>query len=418
MYSLSTLAQTTISGGIYTNTTWTVANSPYLVTDTTVLFQGLILTIQPGVVVKLAANAVLEIRGTLVASGTITDSIKFTSSAGNPSAAFWEGVQISTNLGGNATVDYCIFEYAHAAISVECCWSGGPVTINTSSFRKNSVALAGYAGWDEAVDGCNFSNNIEAIIQADKTITNCTFTHNLYGLYNTERIDVYDSYFCGNNTALLGGRGDLQNTSIINNGTGVEAYYEGFYNVSGNTIAKNDTGIVLGMYDYSSPGIGTNNTICGNYVYNVVNSTPLNIAIPNNCWCDTDPTTISQKIYDGYDNISLGVINYTPYMACDASAMPADCQSTLTGIEQPVADKADEVSIFPNPFSSQAFITFSKEQKNATICIMDVLGNVIKTTIFTGKQFIVDKGELLNGIYIVQITDENKKVINKKIIIQ
>ena len=52
VFCFSATAQTNVSGGIYANTTWTLANSPYIVTDTVVVFPGVTLTIQPGVTVK------------------------------------------------------------------------------------------------------------------------------------------------------------------------------------------------------------------------------------------------------------------------------------------------------------------------------------------------------------------------------
>jgi hypothetical protein len=50
------LAQTNFSGGIYSNTTWTKANSPYVLTGSVVVFPGKTLTIQPGVVVQMQSN--------------------------------------------------------------------------------------------------------------------------------------------------------------------------------------------------------------------------------------------------------------------------------------------------------------------------------------------------------------------------
>jgi len=53
-------AQTNVHGGIYNNTTWTLANSPYVVTDTIVVFPGVTLTIEPGVTVKFEDGKYVE----------------------------------------------------------------------------------------------------------------------------------------------------------------------------------------------------------------------------------------------------------------------------------------------------------------------------------------------------------------------
>jgi hypothetical protein len=49
---------------------------------------------------------------------------------------------------------------------------------------------------------------------------------------------------------------------------------------------------------------------------------------------------------------------------------------------------------------------------------MDVLGKEIKVINFNGKQLILDKEDMQPGVYIVQIIDKNKKVMNRKIIIE
>ncbi len=76
------------------------------------------------------------------------------------------------------------------------------------------------------------------------------------------------------------------------------------------------------------------------------------------------------------------------------------------------------LSIYPNPFTSQTTISFSEIQKHTTIKITDVLGKEIKTVILSAaKNLTIEKGEMSDGIYIVQITDENKNVVNRKIVI-
>ncbi len=46
------------------------------------------------------------------------------------------------------------------------------------------------------------------------------------------------------------------------------------------------------------------------------------------------------------------------------------------------------------------------------------IGKEIKMITFTGKQCTIEKGEMNPGIYFVNITDQNKNVTNKKMIIQ
>ena len=66
--------QTVVSGGIYQNTTWTLANSPYQVNGSVVVFPGNTLTVEPGVTILInntnAQNIYIETRGTLNLMGT------------------------------------------------------------------------------------------------------------------------------------------------------------------------------------------------------------------------------------------------------------------------------------------------------------------------------------------------------------
>ena len=69
---------------------------------------------------------------------------------------------------------------------------------------------------------------------------------------------------------------------------------------------------------------------------------------------------------------------------------------------------SDKITISPNPLTSQSIITFSEIQKNCTLKIMDVLGNKIKEINFAGKELIIEKGEMKEGIYFLLIQDEKR----------
>ena len=113
--------QTNVSGVISSNTTWTLANSPYIVTGNVLVNEGITLTIEAGVTVKFDANKVLNIYGTLIAQGTSSSKITFTSNQSTPSAGdyifkfFDSAVDASFDGNGNyssgSILEYCIIEY-------------------------------------------------------------------------------------------------------------------------------------------------------------------------------------------------------------------------------------------------------------------------------------------------------------------
>jgi hypothetical protein len=71
------LASTAVSGTLTGNTTWTKADSPYVVSNVTIP-AGTTLTIDPGVVVKMSARVFFYVFGTVNAQGTAAEPIIFT----------------------------------------------------------------------------------------------------------------------------------------------------------------------------------------------------------------------------------------------------------------------------------------------------------------------------------------------------
>lgn len=85
----------------------------------------------------------------------------------------------------------------------------------------------------------------------------------------------------------------------------------------------------------------------------------------------------------------------------------------------PLAEEMGEVSIYPNPFTEQTTIGFNEVQTNTTIKITDVLGKEVKFFVLNGtRSLTLERGELLNGIYFMQIVDVNKRVINRKVVVE
>ena len=75
---------TEVQGNIGTHTTWTLADSPYVVTGDVIVNPDITLTIEPGVKVAFDGDYALIVEGTLVAKGTTSQPINFTSNKTSP----------------------------------------------------------------------------------------------------------------------------------------------------------------------------------------------------------------------------------------------------------------------------------------------------------------------------------------------
>jgi len=88
------------------------------------------------------------------------------------------------------------------------------------------------------------------------------------------------------------------------------------------------------------------------------------------------------------------------------------------GIIKP-AEHSSRISVAPNPFSNATVITFGEKQTRTVLRITDALGTEIKSVVVSNEnKYVLEKGDMKKGIYFIQITDENKNVTNRKIVIQ
>jgi parallel beta-helix repeat protein len=114
---------TTVGGAIMVDTTWTTAASPYVVTNSVLVLEGVTLTIQPGVVVYFNSHRSLQVDGQLIARGTDASPITFTSSQSTKAPGDWGYILFSPtsvdamyDLDGNylngSILQYTTIEYA------------------------------------------------------------------------------------------------------------------------------------------------------------------------------------------------------------------------------------------------------------------------------------------------------------------
>ncbi len=406
MTTINTFCQTYFQGGIYNNTEWSLENSPYIITGDVVLFPDKILTIQPGVQVKFDGFYFLEIRGTLNAIGNENNRIVFTSNQTSPNNNDWQGTKIKNNQGASASFEFCDFSYASVANNVECCNVGGPIYFNSCSFSYNTTALSGYTGYDNYIDNCAFSNNTYCVTQADKIISNSTFIDNQYGLFETERINVSKSIFQNNEFALYGGRGLVDSCVIENNNIGVKPFFEGF-ELRNNQIVNNTIGVQLSSYNGNYPPV-KNNQICNNSTYNVENLDDINKDITENCWCSSDSTIIEDKLYDGYENIYIGLLNYDIFeencLTVIHRVIKVNLGTEISGIN------TDKIIIYPNP--ADEMIAFSGISEFKKVEIYDISGKLLMSETETP----ICVSTLQKGIYIVKITTLNGLIEIEKLV--
>jgi hypothetical protein len=436
--SISATSQTNVSGGIYTNTTWTLANSPYIVVDTVVVFPGVTLIIEPGVVVKFDLNKRIEIRqGSLIAAGTVTDSIIFTSNALTPTPGNWYGIWL--NDAASDFFNYCRIEYARFGIrsdyvtvqvrntnffnnleGLNC--SSYNVFIDTCNFRFNTTAVS--ASFSPVINHCDISNNGTGIAAggANWEIKNSTIRNNQTGLEDF-RGYIYDCIINSNQTGInLMTFAKVENCTIDSNSvTGIrlsfhsdsvlncEIKYNGVGVIATSTsttpnvitecrIDNNNIGIRL-QSSYASIYC---NKICNNTTYDLEHIIPSNANVAYNYWC-ADSATTATNIRDGYDDINLGLVTFMP--------MDSVCALAL-GI--PETNKSISFAIYPNP-TSGTFTIQTLELLNSQVEIFNILGEkVYSTTLNTNYQTL--NTELAPGIYFVRVRDGEKSFTQKLVI--
>jgi hypothetical protein len=129
-----------ISGPIGIDTTWTLAQSPYIVVGDVFIESGVTLTIEPGVVVEFFNNTILMVNGTLLANGNSTNMITFTSNNTNPKPGDWVGIDFNY-ANSDSKISYCRIEYANNGINI---YESSPEIVHNLIRDINRTGISAY----------------------------------------------------------------------------------------------------------------------------------------------------------------------------------------------------------------------------------------------------------------------------------
>lgn len=457
--TLFTSAQTSFQGGIYNNTTWTLANSPYILTGSVVVFPGKTLTIEPGVEIKVTADNTfntgnmlyLEVRGSLVAQGTQNYPIKFTSTQPNPSSYNWLGIKIMGSQGGSFSMDHFELTNSFYGLHNDVAEIGVTHTFNDCIFKDNNYALQLNA--NNVYNYCTFQRNgigqAAQYVYGGLTASNCVFNNNICAFtWVYSPVNVTNCIFNGNTNTINGISGNLTNCTFDNNTNGMygcsdliidnctftnnevainelsyglvkNSYFSGNdlallitqnTSVIDNVIETNGVGIRVNGTNPSSTFIN-NNSICFNTQYNIENGTNQNFSVALNCFCSGDSTVVEDLILDGYDNITRGLVNYALYDD-SCNVMQAFIQKINLGENYNLSTGNLESEDFSLQQVGDDLIIFST--KEATIKLFDLMGKMIEKVSFDSGMAKIDVSGLNSGIYILSSNENSAQKWYKK----
>jgi hypothetical protein len=146
---VNSFAQTYHSGTISTDETWLAADNPHICTgDITISSTEPfpVLTLEPGVIVKFDAGVRMyvgytsssSLGGGLIAVGTETEPIIFTSNAETPAPGDWDYIQFRRFcIEDKYELENVVIEYGGSSLENALLIDNNPVIVNNSIFRNN-----------------------------------------------------------------------------------------------------------------------------------------------------------------------------------------------------------------------------------------------------------------------------------------
>jgi hypothetical protein len=236
-------AYTPASGMISEDTTWTAANSPYLVSSSMSVAEGSVLTIEPGVTVWFDDKHILLVQGAMVALGTAEKPITFTSWHGGKRPGDW-GYIVFDDMAENTRFDANgNYQRGSALRHVIVEYAGGKIATSPGQARYD------YPSLNYAIDAQN------TVLYVDHT----TIRHNSAGGIRVAGGALTHNTIISNSlTALSQNHG----VGIVNLGSGLVAHNT----VSGNQANGSTSFTLQGGGIHNQGGVVQENVVTDNRI--------------------------------------------------------------------------------------------------------------------------------------------------------
>jgi hypothetical protein len=305
---------TQVGGTITSNTTWTTAKSPYIITETIQIPENVNLTIEPGVTITAqpSSNIMFLINGVIQARGNSTNKIIFD---GNNNSDFFK-----TNhpvAKGFLDLNNCVIRNGRSAF-----WLDNTAYLNLTNSELSNLSQYSYLWYpsqDTFIQFNTFTNTAGIKIGTDDYFSNSSGA--VYVKYN---LFINNQGYIINNYASYG----LSKTYVNNNSF------------------TNTTGIILEVEQ---------------------TSTTADMDASQNYWGTANTTIIDSMIYDKNDDFSCSsYINYLPILDAPDPDVPAAPTLTPSPSSTPSPETTAVPTITPEPSSSPSTSTVPDNTQTPT----------------------------------------------------
>jgi parallel beta-helix repeat protein len=272
-----------VGGHITSDTTWSSANSPYIVGGNVTVDSGATLTIEPGTTVKFNRSNSLFVEGALLSEGEKGNPIQFTSNLSPPLMGDWIGLKFNaTSEDSTSAVKYSIIE--HAEYGIWCDKASPDIVYNTITngrtkgiYLQESESLVAYNTITNVSD-----KGIDIYSSTPRIESNVIVYNTYYGIKSYQSSPIIKENIIAESAYgiyLQSSQGTISNNIISSTGYGIYAENSPTTSVFNNTLELNTYGISLvfsnstsvthtamlwndfGVYTQSSSVAVTNSTI-------------------------------------------------------------------------------------------------------------------------------------------------------------